>query len=262
MSPKETAKRILAAVERVLFGGDARERALVRLLAIHYRSRFRRAWRYRADPPHFFQKRIGWFLSGFDSESIGAYPFTAGFLNSALIQRGDSVLDIGCGDGFYPRQFYAERAAHVDAIDVDEEALREARKHHPAPNITYSRMNAVTDAFPRTQYDLVMWDGALGHFSPADAAIVMEKIAAVLGRDGIFSGSEVLGLEGHDHLQSFENLEEVGAFLRKYFAHVDVREEQYRLLTPGLVRREVYWRCSNVPLTVPDRWTSFDGRES
>ena len=45
--------------------------------------------------------------------------------------RGNQVLEIGCGDGRLTWR-YADRAAHVTAIDAFAESIRRARANQPA----------------------------------------------------------------------------------------------------------------------------------
>jgi hypothetical protein len=77
---------------------------------------------------------------------------------------------------------------------------------------------------------------------------MLRKIAGSLGPAGVFVGSESLGKEGVDHLQTFDALEDIGKLLRTHFTQVYVRELTYPLSwARGFVRKEGYWRCSNDP---------------
>ena len=226
--------------ERLLHGGAWRERALRRLLGAHYASLFRRDWQLGAEPPHFFDHRIDAFKL---LEGIGGIdPLTRGFLAAELLRKEDVVLDIGCGDGFFDRAFFADRCAAVDAIDIEESAIAHSQAVNPAPNVSYRRMDAVAEPFPRDRYDVVVWDGALGHFAPDTTDVMLEKIAGVLNTDGVFVGSESLGVEGDDHLQWFEDLDTLAGSFRRHFSHVEVRELRYTI-TGGRERREAFWRC-------------------
>ena len=82
------------------------------------------------------------------------------------MRDGDRVLDIGCGDGFFARRFFAAHGARVDAIDIEPGAITHAERHNSAPQIRYFLKDAVGEPFPSDAYDVVVWDGALGHFSP------------------------------------------------------------------------------------------------
>jgi SAM-dependent methyltransferase len=152
-------------------------------------------------------------------------------------------LDIGCGDGYFDRRFFGPRCAAVDAIDIETSAIDHARSHNAHPNVEYSVRDAVELPFPRDSYDVVVWDGALGHFPPETTQRMLAKIRKALRPGGVFVGSESLGAEGHDHLQFFATVDDLGSLFREHFAHVQVRSQRYRLRN-GVMREEAYWRCS------------------
>ena len=236
----ELARALLRAKEHVLYGGARRERLLRRLLGAHYTSLFRRDWQLSSEPPHFFDHRLDAYklLDG----AGGVQPMTRGFLVAELLRPDDIVLDIGCGDGFFDRAFFADRCAAVDAIDIEQSAIAHSEAVNAASNVTYRRMDAVAEPFPRDRYDVVVWDGALGHFAPDTTDMMLAKIASVLASDGVFVGSESLGTEGSDHLQWFETLDSLGDRFRRQFAQVELRELSYTI-GGGRERREAFWRC-------------------
>lgn len=238
--------RVLAtrAALRVAGGGDRRERLLLRLLELRYRTLFLRQWRWADEPPHFFDHRIGSFNFAIGKEH--GFSYVRGYFASELVRDGDRVLDVGCGDGFFARRFFAARGASVDAIDIEPSSIEHAARHNAAPGIRYRLQDAVSEPFPSDAYDLVVWDGALGHFAPDTTDHMLTKIREALAGGGAFVGSESLGFEGDDHLQFFETLDELGETLGRHFPHVLVRELEYRL-PGGALRREAFWRCAIDP---------------
>jgi SAM-dependent methyltransferase len=246
------ARALVHSVESVLFGTYVRERLLKALLRAYYRSLFRRQWIWRIyGGPHFTLHSINLFnvLDGRSGQLI--YNLYRAFLSSEIIEPGHVVLDIGCGDGALTKRFYAPRASRVDAIDVEDSAIRYARSNNAAPNIVYQRLDAVLQPFPDTQYDVIVLDGALGHFAPEAGVSLLRKISAALKPEGVFCGSESLGLEGEDHLQYFGDLDDLRSMLLHGFQVVRVRQQRYELPS-GFVRREAYWRAANAD--VLDRW--------
>lgn len=228
--------------EGIIGGGPRREQFLLRLLRRHYDAQFRRDWQLSDEEPHFFSHRIGLFKLAFGDEAIGPYAYSRGFYSAEVVREGDRLLDIGCGDGFFTKGFLSVRCSKVDAVDVEPSAIHVARKNNSAPNITYYLLDAVKEPFPSAKYDVIVWDGALGHFSPETTHIMLDKIVSHLAPDGIFVGSESLGHEGTDHLQFFESLEVLREIFSRHFQHVELRSIEYR---PGdFVRREAFWRCS------------------
>jgi 2-polyprenyl-3-methyl-5-hydroxy-6-metoxy-1,4-benzoquinol methylase len=254
---RRAAARVLREVDRAFGHNRLLERALVGMLGKYYASRFRADWMWpRAeDVPHFFDHRLGMFAFVFGDADMGPYPYYRGFFGSEVIRTGDVLLDIGCGDGFFTKRFFSSRCSHVDAIDVEPGAIRAASRANAAPNIAYHRLDATRDPWPRERYDVVVWDGALGHFSSADTAGMLRRIAGAIGDHGVFVGSESLGPEGTDHLQFFEDPDAVRRLLSPLFACVELREERFPLRRAEEIRREVFWRCSQDPARIAScRW--------
>jgi ubiquinone/menaquinone biosynthesis C-methylase UbiE len=244
--------------ETALYGGRRRELFLVCVLGALYRSQFRREWRFfPSEPPHFYNQRWNGFEFVYGS-ARNPYVFSRGFIASEVIQAGDVLLDIGCGDGFFTNAFYSFRCLRIDAIDVEPSAIRAAKELNGAPNISYRHADAVLDPFPSDRYDVVVWDGAIGHFSEPDVSVVLNKITRVLSSMGVFVGSESLGKEGSDHLQFFEDESALAAVFRPYFKHVQIRTMEYQLGN-GFLRKEAYWRCANSlgHRHGPTAWTEF-----
>jgi SAM-dependent methyltransferase len=257
-SPRDLVRQLRLLKERILWGGDVREQVLRRLLEQHYESLFRRLWVYGGEEPHFTNHRIGAFRFGFSFESNGPEYFYRGFFSSELLRRSDRVLDIGCGDGFFTKRFFSVRCESVDAVDIEPSAIEEANRYNGAPNVNYLLLDAVNQPFPRAPYDVVVWDGALGHFARHDTETMFRKIKAALAPGGVFTGSESMGREGHDHLQFFESLDDLAALLRAFWKHVQLRDVSYPINRGTFIRREGYWRCSDAPDRLEQAgWRSF-----
>lgn len=239
--------RCLATFKEFIVGGtELRERILIRLLLHHYSSKFRREWLLSNEPPHYFNQR--WTIANFafGSGSYGPYPLYRGFFASEVIRSGDTLLDIGCGDGFFTARCLAPSCKHVDAVDVDPHAIRAARAFNNAPNITWHLIDAVNNPFPSDNYDVIVWNGAIGHFPYITTDRLLNKIAGTLHRDGVFVGSESLGIEGSDHLQFFDSIGELHKIFEPHFRYIQMRSQEYpMLMNPSTFRNEAYWRCAN-----------------
>src|SRR5690606_15201876 len=155
-------------------------------------SRFVREWVLSPSPPHFFDQRMNCFQFGFTQSCAGPYAFARGFFAADVVREGDRLLDIGCGDGFFTRRFYAERCAAIDALDIEPTAIEAAELYNGSAKIAYRLCDAVADPFPRPPYDVIVWDGALGHFPPDVVQRMCEKIRDALNNGGVFVGSESL----------------------------------------------------------------------
>jgi SAM-dependent methyltransferase len=257
-SPRELLRQFRMVKERVLWGGESREQILLRLLGAHYESLFRRLWIYGKHEPHFTNHRIGTFRFGFAAEANGPEYFYRGFFSSELLRKSDRVLDIGCGDGFFTKRFFSPRCDSVDAIDIEPSAVAEAARFNAAGNVHYLLLDAVNESFPRSPYDVVVWDGAIGHFAKPDTVTMLQKIKQAMNAEGVFTGSESLGHEGHDHMQFFESLDDVAALLKPFWKHVQLREVTYPINRGTFLRREGFWRCSDDHRRLDPGWRAFD----
>jgi ubiquinone/menaquinone biosynthesis C-methylase UbiE len=226
--------------------GTRREQLLIRLLNYHFRAKHRLLWELSPQAPHFYDQRNTVFALAFDASPPSSHTLDRAVAARDVIFEGDKVLDIGCGDGFFTRRFYCDRASEIDAIDVEQDAIDHAQRFHSDRKIVYRKIDAVAEPFPQSRYNVVVWNGALGHFSSDDTSVVIKKISAVLGIRGVFVGSESLGLEGHDHLQYFPDEAAVQRLFRSNFKYVVTRVVRYPIgPRRDFLRKEVFWRCSN-----------------
>jgi SAM-dependent methyltransferase len=223
-----------------------------------HKSQFRRDWRFFSqDPPHFYNQRWNGFEFTYGKRR-SPYAFFRGFLASEVIREGDDLLDVGCGDGFFSNTFFSARCRHVDAIDIERDAIETAKRLNGSPKIDFHILDAVRDPFPSDRYDVIVWDGAIGHFSQSDLSFVLKKILLALSPSGMFVGSESLGAEGSDHLQFFQDESALASVFKPYFKHVFIRSAEYRI-GDGYLRKEAYWRCTNgpAPRHESNQWIDF-----
>ena len=245
-------------LETILYGGNLRESFLVSMLGALHRSQFRREWKlFSKEPPHFFNQRWNGFEFTY-GKTRSPYGFFRGFFACEVIQTDDNLLDIGCGDGFFANTFFSCRCRHIDAIDIETSAIETARRINDNPKITFHVLDAVRDPFPGNQYDVIVWDGAIGHFAGSDLSTVLEKIAKCLAPNGIFVGSESLGTEGSDHLVFFDDEAALASVLKPYFKNVSLRTMEYNI-RDGFRRKEAYWRCAQELNSRHDstKWNEF-----
>lgn len=239
---------IIGFSERLVFGGDLRRMMLRSMWLAHMRSSIRRDlwWTGPQEQLHFSTHTETFNIFANGSETIDVRNFNRAFFASQLIMPGDAVYDIGCGEGFFTKRFYSHHAAYVDAIDIDAEAIARARKRNADPKITYILDDAVCLKPKRAPYDVIVWDGAIGHFAAETTAFMLDRIAHSLQVRGVFCGSESLGDEGSDHLQHWVSMEELAATLKPHFQNVEMLTVEYPMGDQGqCFRREAYWRCSN-----------------
>lgn len=205
------------ALERLLYGA-------FKVQAIRYYWLSSEAGR-----PHFPHSRASFYTSYLDRTA--AQTLLRGFYARQAVRPGGTVLNIGCGDGFTDYYFLSDVAASIDAIDVEPVAIATAKRYHGVANVQFHRLDPVAAPFPRATYDTILMDVCIAHFPPAALERLLAKIAAALGDESIYAGSEILETEdarSHDHLQSWATLADMERFLKRFFPYVNVWQERTR----------------------------------
>jgi 2-polyprenyl-3-methyl-5-hydroxy-6-metoxy-1,4-benzoquinol methylase len=247
----------LNTLRTTAFASKAAEAFFLACLQRVYGSQFDKSWLQSSEAPHFYSQHWNVFRM-LNGKATGPGWLLRGVYAYEVINQGAKVLDIGCGDGFFTKNFLAPKALRVDAIDIEPSAIDEARRRNADPRIRYERRDAISETFPDYQYDTVVWDGAIGHFTRQTSEVVLRKISAGLNKNGVFCGSETLGTEGSDHLQYFMELSDLGKLLASAFESIWLKVDAYPI-NNGFLRREAYWRCSPSATAVGElNWTKFD----
>jgi SAM-dependent methyltransferase len=81
---------------------------------------------------------------------------------SSHLQPGMTVLELGCGAGYFTPQL-ARTGADVVAIDVSPELLEIARTNYSAPNVQYQIENAYALSYDDAVFDSVVGSSILHH---------------------------------------------------------------------------------------------------
>ena len=99
---------------------------------------------------------------------------------------GMSVLELGCGTGYFTRELARSRADIV-AIDVSPELLEIAKTNTSAPNVRYEIQNAYELNYADAVFDSVVGSSVLHHL---ELEMALREIYRVLKPDGTISFTE------------------------------------------------------------------------
>lgn len=80
-------------------------------------------------------------------------PFVSSLISFCGLKKGDSVLDVGCGQGFFSYLF-STHGMKVHGVDVSETGVRGAENLYARLGITFSVADIQTLTFPK-QFDCV-----------------------------------------------------------------------------------------------------------
>src|SRR6184192_2886095 len=97
-----------------------------------------------------------------------------------------SVLELGCGTGYFTREL-ARSGAEIIAIDVSPELLNIARANCSAPNVRYEIQNAYDLSYSDAVFDSVVGSSVLHHLEIQDA---LREIYRVLKPGGTICFTE------------------------------------------------------------------------
>jgi len=152
-----------------------------------------------------------------------------GVYSTLAIKPNSQLLEVCCGDGFNSYFFYSKKAASVTAVDFDPRAIAYARRHYKLPNLCFQLADIRTEV-PAGDYDNVVWDAAIEHFTETEIQSVMPVLKTRLARRlGILSGHTIV--ERHDgrksleqHEYEFKSKEDLLRFIEPHFKNVTVFE--------------------------------------
>lgn len=182
--------------------------------------------------------------------------------NSLWVERGvfgglalkpdGALLELACGDGFNARNFYSLRCREVVACDFDPAAIAAARRKNAAPNVRFELADIRT-AMPAGQFDNIVWDAAIEHFTPVEIEGVLRDIKARLRLGGVVSGYTITSpADGQKHLvhheYEFVDKADLQRFLAPHFRRVTVFETVYP------TRHNLYFWASDGTLPFDEDW--------
>ncbi len=170
------------------------------------------------------------------------------------IKQGARVLELCCGDGFNSYHFYSIRANKILAVDFDNEVILHAQKYNQAKNIEF-KLNDIRTEFPIGQFDNIVWDGAIEHFTELEIDAIMKNIKDRLTSSGTVSGYTIVekpdGKSLSHHEYEFKSKEDLKRFFEPYFKNIKVFETIY----PS--RHNLYFFASDEVLPFDDEWENI-----
>ena len=94
---------------------------------------------------------------------------------STHIRSGMTVLELGCGTGYFTREL-AHCGADIVAVDVSPELLEIARANCSAPNVRYEIQNAYELSYPGDAFDSIVGSSVLHHLEIEEALRQIHRV--------------------------------------------------------------------------------------
>ncbi|HTN65442.1 MAG TPA: class I SAM-dependent methyltransferase [Burkholderiaceae bacterium] len=197
---------------------------------------------------HFLDQHHFWKKTG------NSLPWERGIFSLLAVKQGAKVLELCCGDGFNSHHFYANRAGSILALDFDPKAIQSAKRNFNQSHVAYI-VGDIRKDIPAGEFDNVIWDAAIEHFTESEIAQIMVEIKKRLGISGVLSGYTLVerpgGKSHHEHEYEFHSKEDLMRFLTPHFKNVRVFETVY----PS--RHNLYFYASdNAVLPFDGNWAS------
>lgn len=200
--------------------------------------------------PEFFDHQIDLFY--YWQKQRESYWLERGVFGSLAIKRDGIVLEIACGDGFNARNFYSGLAKSVIACDFDKKAIATAKRKNKAPNVNFVLAD-IRYSMPEGNFDNIVWDAAIEHFTIEEIEALMIKIKDRLNKNnGILSGYTLVerkeGKSLPQHEYEFKDMADLKRFFTPHFKNVTVFETIY------LSRHNLYFWASDGVIPFSNNW--------
>ena len=154
-------------------------------------------------------------------------------VKKGIVKKGTHVLDLGCGFG-RNSNYFAGRGVVVDAIDIDEEGLNEARKRADEMyvNVNYVKVRADSLPFSDSSFDVVL-DGGCTHMCNREVQDkIVREIFRVLKKDGYLQyfgfSKEHPEFKRKPQSSQFRDLEDIEKQYGEYFEILEVRKDSWK----------------------------------
>lgn len=106
-----------------------------------------------------------------------------------FVVPGMTILDAGCGSGFYS-DYFISKGGEVTSLDYSDDAINLTRHATHNQSKMYLKENLLNYEFAQRHenyFDLAFTDGLLEHFSPQDQAKIIYHLLMMLRKGGIFA---------------------------------------------------------------------------
>jgi acetyltransferase-like isoleucine patch superfamily enzyme/protein-L-isoaspartate O-methyltransferase len=162
---------------------------------------------------------------------ITEYVSERGRRIASLVDAGDRVLDVGCGEGIIT-SLLAGRCPNVIGCDYSTEAVELAAKAHPTLQFVCS--NSTYLRFEGNPFTKVVLSEVAEHLLPVQLTKTLSEIHRVLKSGGILILSTPLTGKGaqtstYAHIHEYSEVE-IGALMKKVFGAARLMDREFGIL--------------------------------
>ncbi|HET6721645.1 MAG TPA: class I SAM-dependent methyltransferase [Chitinophagaceae bacterium] len=143
------------------------------------------------------EKEWNLYQEGMRDLSVNAAKELAGKI--PIAKNATNMLDIGGSHGLYSielcKKYPALKSTILELPGAMESASAIAKRYDTTGRVSYKAGNALEDDLGSEQYDLVMINNVVHHFTPEQNNALAQKVARALKPDGIFIIGEFIRAE-------------------------------------------------------------------
>jgi len=172
-------------------------------------------WSLSISPSHY-DHEINLYNWIYDS-SLSQFA-EAGVFSRALIKKGDKILDLCSGVGFYSYLFLSDLGNSVDAIDFNKPDKKYLKK-----NINFINANILDYKFKKDNYDIVVFCEAVAYFSENQKIMIFEKIQKTLKNKGTLYIRTPLELSKNKSANQINNVVDKKIFENSFKPYFDIK---------------------------------------
>lgn len=160
----------------------------------------------------------------------GLEAFERGVFNSFFIKNDSLVMELCCGDGFFSKQFYSQKAKKIVAVDYNIESHFFSTQMNASNKIQFMNESILSDVFWNnlpSSFDNIICDAAIDRFTEEQSEYLFNKISQKLSKDGVFSGYLTVG-NSHLTERSFSTSTELRSYFEKKFKVITILQSNHR----------------------------------
>ncbi|MGC8799694.1 class I SAM-dependent methyltransferase [Chloroflexus sp.] len=169
---------------------------------------------------------------------------TAGLGKTGCTLDGKSILEIGCGTGFYTKYFTKQNIMKYTGIDITRISVANLKKQYPSYNFICADIAQFGLSKLHERFDIVFAADVLFHIvEERSFQNAVQNMIELLKPDGLFIVSDVfpentVSTSAHVCLRSFSHYEQTLGVLQVHRIHI---EPIFAILQPPPVKTPTFW---------------------